>query len=113
MASPASARRGVRSRPGRRPRPRPRRRPARPARPDRPRMPAAARRPYPRATRLRTHGAAVAMTDAVRDARRFAAAGTPRPKTALPTERCRLDAESQAWLDALTGTGRRHQEAVE
>jgi RNA polymerase sigma-70 factor, ECF subfamily len=53
------------------------------------------------------------MTDAVRDARRFAAAGTPRPKTALPTERRRLDAESQAWLDALTGTGHRHQDAVE
>jgi len=35
------------------------------------------------------------------------------PTTWLPTERRRLDAESQEWLDALTGTGRRQQDAIE
>src|SRR3954471_13299006 len=113
MASPAPARRRVRSRPGRRPRPRQRRRPARPARLDRPRMPAAARRPDPRPTRSHAEGAAFAMTDAVRVARPGAAEGPARPKTSLPAGKRRLDAESQEWLDALTGTGRRQQDAVE
>jgi RNA polymerase sigma-70 factor (ECF subfamily) len=35
------------------------------------------------------------------------------PKNSLPTDKRRLDAESQAWLDALTGTGRRRQDAIE
>src|SRR4051812_41053040 len=112
MASPASARRRVRSRSGRRPCPRPGCRPARRARLDRPRMPAAARRAHPRPTRSRADGAAFAMTDAVGVGRPLAGAGTPRSKTS-PTDRGRLDAESQEWLDALTGTGRRQQAAVE
>jgi RNA polymerase sigma-70 factor (ECF subfamily) len=52
------------------------------------------------------------MTDAVGVGRPLAGAGTPRSKTS-PTDRGRLDAESQEWLDALTGTGRRQQAAVE
>ena len=51
------------------------------------------------------------MTDAVRVARPFA--GTTRPKASLATGKRRLDAESQEWLDALTGTGRRQQQAIE
>ena len=35
------------------------------------------------------------------------------PKTSPPTDKRRLDAESQEWLDALTGTGRRRQDAIE
>ena len=53
------------------------------------------------------------MTDAVRVARPVATEGPARPKTSLPTGRRRLDAESQEWLDALTGTGRRQQDAIE
>jgi RNA polymerase sigma-70 factor (ECF subfamily) len=51
------------------------------------------------------------MTDAVRVARPLA--GPTGPKTSLPTGKGRLDAESQDWLDALTGTGRRRQQAIE
>src|SRR3954470_17520390 len=71
-------------------------------------MPAAARRAHPRPARSRADGAAFTMTDAVRVARPFATA-----ESSLPTEKGRLDAESQEWLDALTGTGRRQQEAIE
>jgi RNA polymerase sigma-70 factor, ECF subfamily len=53
------------------------------------------------------------MTDAVSVARPVATAGTTLPKASFPTDRRRLDAESQEWLDALTGTGRRQQDAIE
>jgi RNA polymerase sigma-70 factor, ECF subfamily len=53
------------------------------------------------------------MTDAVPVARPSAHSGTTRPRTSLATHGRRLDAESQAWLDALTGTGRRQQDAIE
>jgi RNA polymerase sigma-70 factor (ECF subfamily) len=53
------------------------------------------------------------MTDAVSVARPAATAGMTMPETAPPTDRRRLDAESQAWLDALTDTGRRQQDAAE
>jgi RNA polymerase sigma-70 factor (ECF subfamily) len=53
------------------------------------------------------------MTDAVRVVRPFATAGTTRPKPSLPADKRCLDAESQEWLDALTGTGRRRQDAIE
>jgi RNA polymerase sigma-70 factor (ECF subfamily) len=52
------------------------------------------------------------MTDAVSVARSFATAGTTMPKTSLPTDERRLDAESQQWLDALSGTGTEHDQAV-
>src|SRR3954469_656930 len=71
-------------------------------------MPAAARRAHPRPARSRADGAAFTMTDAVRVARPFATA-----ESSLPTEKGRLDAESQEWLDALTGTGRRQRDAIE
>jgi RNA polymerase sigma-70 factor, ECF subfamily len=73
-------------------------------------MPAAARCPHPRPTRSRADRA---MTDAVPVARPSAHSGTTRPRTSLATHGRRLDAESQAWLDALTGTGRRQQDAIE
>jgi RNA polymerase sigma-70 factor, ECF subfamily len=53
------------------------------------------------------------MTDAVRVARSVATADSTRPKTPLTTHERRLDAESQEWLDALTGTGRRQRDAIE
>ena len=53
------------------------------------------------------------MTDAVRVARPLASAATTMQKTSLPSDKRRLDAESQGWIDALTGTGRRQRDAIE
>lgn len=52
------------------------------------------------------------MTDAVSVARPAVAAGTTMQEASLPTAERRMDAESQAWLDALSGAGREHDEAV-
>ena len=52
------------------------------------------------------------MTDAVSVARPFAAAGITMQETSLHADERRLDAESQAWFDALSGTGRGHEDAV-
>jgi RNA polymerase sigma-70 factor (ECF subfamily) len=53
------------------------------------------------------------MTDAAGVVPPVATAGTTMPKPGLATDQRLLDAESQQWLDALTGTGRTQQDATE
>lgn len=53
------------------------------------------------------------MTDAVSVGRTSAAAGTTMQEASLHLDERRLDTDSQEWLDALSGTGRAHDQAIE
>ena len=53
------------------------------------------------------------MTDGVSVVRPPAPAGTAMHETSLPDTDRRRDAESQQWLDALSGAGPKHQDALD
>ena len=55
----------------------------------------------------------VATPGAARVAGPCAAARDATPKTSLPVVRRDADAESRAWLEALSGTGREREDAIE